>query len=292
MISIPVYSSLHVVTADISDYHPRSLRRTRRLGQKITGLLKTVSDKGTRQSGALSEAAASASIESSINDSIAECETSSSSPSIFGVPSMKSILKTEKPTTATTKRSILQKRKVVCFRSKSMVTIHNVDSFAVYSTDVWWSKEEIVNNKRAQTDLTNELIEWQCIAKDYLQAIKNGRDKLMNDKTEFVKKIENSNIVSTFDELYKQLAAGRSAGCAGLEVYTDDYVVSRIRERHTVSKIVQYYNYLYQSGMKWSDVDKKVSLYAQSLSLPSIQWAKVLGIVDQDVANYVYQKVF
>lgn len=277
MMSLPRCSSRDVVSSGIdADYSRQSIAKGRRIGLAVRGLFQAGSKSQWRSSAFSS--AASASIESSKTICCDDNDTSSLAPTIIDQPlPVKSILKTGSSERVVT----VGKRKSVHFKSRSQATVHRVDSFQRFASDLWWSKDEMRRNKEAQSDMTKEKQEVQLVARDYLLGIERGRKQVITDQNydRAVEGLENSYIS---EEYYKKIVAGRINGNAGLEVFTDSHFDYRRKERLIVANIVYQYSNLLQSCTTQSEVDYKLCSYARSFSLPNRSWARVLGNADRD----------
>lgn len=189
------------------------------------------------------------------------------------------------------------KKKKVSFDDKRIQWI-DVESYMLYSADIWWSKDEV---KQRQLDLHRIFFEYQPNEFDnifrYSRAYCNARNQSIVSKEQLT---ENENggtksMVSISNEDYRSIVQGKAAGYDGLEkclaLSSSDDVVDDMtaRRKKIIKTIVTSFRTMCLNRSKDNDDDmllihRKLRSIAKSLTSCDRSWAVIMGRSDHDAA--------
>lgn len=209
--------------------------------------------------------------------------------SSLGVGSNHSIRSKSASSKGTKKVSL--KRKNVSFNDCNIKWIM-VESYKGYSSDIWWSKEEI---KQRQLDMSKVLFEYTSdelfkIGK-YTDAYHNARHQSVISKHHNNKNSMDKSKINLSNDDYKMIVNGKSNGWDGLEKVSSSSNKNFMTRQMIVTKIVnaQYDKsgcHIDNNKNSNNDLENIIRSLSKSLTTSDRSWAVVMGKADRDALSH------
>lgn len=181
------------------------------------------------------------------------------------------------------------------------VNVRVVEPLFPYACDLWWTKEEVYENKQHQSDFTGSSDAAKDLARLYLRGVHNGRKQIrdaqeLHAQEQDLNKTDRTSPVniSISTENFKGLVKGRLHGLAGLEMYMDKrddvrIITKQVVQKYSDRRAERVNNHLaaFDTAEQYENDFDDIEFYThvRSLTASDRSWAFVIGRADMEAAK-------